>query len=192
MSCVSPSRTMLNYCWTWNMQAEGRHTAGRATAQSPEKRNLHLCELQMSCVSPSRNMLNYSWTCTMQAEGRNTAGHAKSNSPAMQAARRPNALTSEDVILVRLPSWPESCPTQVSDVSLPGGGRPRGRSETVHSKSSRFSPETLGSLQLFQTSYVSSLKKDPGPLVLFRQTAPGGEPPNHFMGAALPLRGWPG
>ena len=55
-----------------------------------------------------------------------------------------------------------------------------------------FSPETLGSLQLFQTSYVSSLKKDPGPLVLFRQTAPGGEPPSHFMGAALPLRGWPG
>ena len=66
------------------------------------------------------------------------------------------------------------------------GGRPRGRSETVHSKSSRFSPETLVNLQLFHTSYVSSLKKDPGPLVLFRQTAPGGEPPSHFMGGGSP------
>ena len=49
---------------------------------------------------------------------------------------------------------------------------------------------------LFLTGLMDAIddqiKKDPGLLELIRQTAPGGEPPNHFMGAALPLRGWPG
>ena len=139
---VLPSRTMLTYCWTCNMQAEGRHTAGRATAQSPEKRGLNLCELQMWCVSPCRNMLNYCWTCTLKLCGRQLS----------------------------CPSRPRTTLNYCCTCNMQAEGRHTAGRATAQS----------------HTSYVSCIKKDPGPLELFRQTAPGGEPPNHFMGGGSP------